>query len=109
MTPTLTPTRWDRVGQNRMLPRPKARKIQSWCMQRDTAERPEPVFKFAKRVDRMKADSKTAGCRFDSCPTCPNESRNKAALSELAQSRFIVCRAFDAKCDANWRRRRWIR
>src|SRR5258706_1172347 len=56
MTPTLTPTPWDRAEQNRMLPRPKARKIQGWCTQWDTAERPEAVFKFAKRVDRMKAD-----------------------------------------------------
>src|SRR5689334_2546135 len=36
------------------------------------------------------AVSKTAGCRFDSCPTCHEKCGNEAALSECAQSRFGV-------------------
>ena len=44
---------------------------------------------------RSAAFSKTAGCRFDSCPTCPNKPGIQAALSVLARSRFRFTNQFD--------------
>ena len=58
MTTILTTTHDDTDGHKTTLRTLKFSKIQIWRT-------------FADNSGRNEANSKTAGCRFDSCPTCP--------------------------------------
>src|SRR5712691_1115192 len=50
---------------------------------------------------RKESGSKTAGCRFDSCPTCQQKPRNEAAPSNVAWSRFHVFSSRGSKNGSN--------
>src|SRR5690242_9719663 len=56
------------------------------------------------------AVSKTAGCRFDSCPTCQTKSGIQAAPSARARSRSPCLVAFDANSGSGKdpRLRQWL-